>query len=390
MIKRLVIAILVLGLVGGGVVGFNIFRDKAIEGFFASRTAPAVPVDTVVAEPGEWMPALEAIGTVYASRGIELAVETGGVVREIAFKANDRIEEGQILVRIADEIEQADLAAAEAAVHLAQQSLDRVSSLGDRGFSAESTIQEAQANLSSAHAQVQRIQAQLDQKVLESPFAGEIGIPDIEAGQFVTTGTTVATLQDIDTLRVDFALPEQNRPQIEIGQAVTVGTETGSEATGFITAIEPRIDPSTRLTAIRAELDNREGVMSPGQFVRVRIALPTENDVISLPQTAIVTSLYGDYAFVVVGAEGEEGEGLSVKQVFVKTDARVGGLVQITDGVRAGDRVVIAGQNRLSNGSPVTLAGQPQPEAPAAADLAADEGATPAPPDAAQSAEAAE
>ena len=366
MIKRFVIAILLLGLVGGGIVGFNMFRDQAIEDFFATRTAPPVPVDTVVAEAGEWTSAIETIGTVYASRGIELAVEAAGVVRDLGFEPNDRVEAGQVLVRIADEVEQADLAAAEAAVHLAEQTLNRLSSLGDRGIASEATIQEAQANLSSALAQVQRIEAQLDQKVLEAPFAGEIGIPDIEVGQFVTVGTAVASLQDVDTLRVDFTLPEQDRQQIEIGQPVNVASETGAEATGFITAIEPRIDPSTRLIAVRAELDNREGELSPGQFVRVRIALPTEAAVVSLPQTAVVTSLYGDYVFVVTPGEGDGEAGQVARQVFVRTGARVEDRVELAEGVEAGDRVVIAGQNRLSNGSPVTLSGTGQSGGPAA------------------------
>jgi membrane fusion protein (multidrug efflux system) len=223
---------------------------------------------------------------------------------------------------------------------------------------------------------VQRIQAQIDQKVLVAPFGGEIGIPAVEMGQFVTAGSEVATLQDVDTLRVDFALPEQNRPQIEIGQAVTVSSETGADATGFITAIEPRIDPSTRLTAIRAALDNREGVMSPGQFVRVRIALPTEEDVISLPQTAVVTSLYGDYVFVVTPAEGGDA-GQTVRQAFVRTGARHGGRVEVADGVAGGDRVVVAGQNRLSNGSPVTLSGEPASVEPAENDRQASNASEP-------------
>lgn len=365
MIKRLVIAILLLGLVGGGIVGFNMFRDQAIEDFFANRTAPPVPVDTVLAEAGEWTPAIETIGTVFASRGIDLAVEASGVIREIGFKANDRVDAGQVLVRVADEIEQADLAAAEAAVHLAQQSLDRLSSLGARGVASESTIEEAQANLSSARAQVQRIQAQIDQKVLVAPFEGEIGIPEVEEGQFVTAGTAVATLQDVDTLRVDFTLPEQNQQRIEIGQPVNVSSETGAEATGFITAIEPRIDPSTRLITVRAELENHEGELSPGQFVRVRIALPAEEHVIALPQTAVVTSLYGDYVYVVAEAE-DEGAGMTVRQVFVRTGARLGGRVEVVEGLSAGDRVVIAGQNRLSNGSPVTLSDQAEAGEPAA------------------------
>lgn len=374
MIKRLVIAAILLALVGGGIVGFNLFRDQAIEDFFANMPTQPVPVDTVVAEAGEWTPALEAIGTVYASQGIELAVETAGVVREVRFKANDRVEEGQVLVRIADEIEQADRAAAEAEVRRAQQALDRVVSLGDRGIASESTIEEAQAQLSSAQAQVQRIQAQIDQKVLEAPFAGEIGIPKVEVGQFVTTGAAVATLQDVDTLRVDFSVPEQSLPLIEIGQPIMISSETGAEATGYITAIEPRIDPATRLVAVRAELDNREGVLSPGQFVRARIALPEKEGVVALPQTAVVTSLYGDYVYAVVTPD-DEAESLVARQVFVETGARRAGEVEIVKGVEGGDRIVIAGQNRLSNGSPVTLSGEAQENGGGTADGAAgDEG----------------
>lgn len=361
MIKRLIIAIIVLALLGVGVVGFNRFRDSAIEGFFANRSAPAVPVATVVAEPVEWVPALETIGTVYAARGIELAVEAGGVVREVNFKANDTVEEDQVLVRISDAVEQADKAAAEATVTLAKQSLDRATSLGKRGVAAESTVQEAQASLTSGTAQVQRIQAVIDQKNLKAPFGGEIGIPRIEVGQFVAAGTQVATLQDVTTLRVDFSVPEQELPRIAKGQAVRVLSEAGGEATGAITAIEPRIDPVTRLVAVRAELDNREGALSPGQFVRVRIWLPAQQGVIALPQTAVVTSLYGDYVYAVVaaedGAKADDGQQtLVTKQVFVKTGSRQGPLVEMTDGIAAGDRIVTAGQNRLSNGVPVTLA----------------------------------
>ena len=363
MIKRFVIALVLLGVVAGGVVGFNMFRDRMIEDFFANRPVPALPVDTVVAEAGPWVPALEAIGTVYAIQGIELAVEAGGVVREVGFDANDRVEESQVLVRLADEIEQADLAAAEASVQLAEQTLARVSSLGDRGIAAASSIEEAQAAVTSARAQVQRIEALIDQKVLVAPFSGEIGIPAIEVGQFVTPGTPVATLQDTDMLRVDFSIPEQDLPRIEIGQPVEIVAETGASATGFITGIEPRIDPATRLVSVRAELDNEDGALSPGQFAQVRVALPALENVVALPQTAVVTSLYGDYVYAVVPVEGstEAEPKLAASQVFVDTGSRQEGRVEIVEGVRAGDRIVTAGQNRLSNGVPVTLSDTPVP-----------------------------
>ena len=395
MIKRIVIAVILLALVGGGLVGFNLFRDKMIGDFFATMQQPAVPVDAVRAEAGPWTPTLQAIGTVAASRGIDLAVEAGGTVREVNFRANERIEEGQVLVRIADEVEQAQLAAAEAAVTLAQSSLDRINTLGDRGIASGASVDEATSNLTSAQAQARQFEAVIEQKVLEAPFSGEIGIPEIEAGEFVAAGTPVATLQDVDTLRVDFSLPEQSLPDIEAGQAVRVTAENGAQASGSITAIEPRIDPATRLVAVRAELDNREGALSPGQFVTVSIQLPTEEDVVALPQTAVISSLYGDYVFAVVeatedgsgetgsdeaaagedagaapagggGAEGEGGQGqgggqgqqgpqLEVQQIFVTVGSRQADRVQVREGVAAGDLIVVAGQNRLSNGSAVTL-----------------------------------
>ena len=356
MIKRLILAVLLLGIVAGGVVGFNMFRDQAIQDFFANRPTPALPVDTVVAEAGDWGPALETIGTVYARRGIELAVEAGGVVREVNFDANDDVQEGQVLVRVADEIEQADLASAQTSVRLAEQQLDRISSLGDRGVASEATIDEAQAALATAQAQVRRIEALIDQKILVAPFAGVIGIPQVEQGQFVTAGSEVATLQDLDMLRVDFSVPQQSLPLIEIGRPVELTAETGARATGFITAIEPRVDPATRLVSIRAEIDNEGGILSPGQFIRVRVALPAEKNVVALPQTAVVTSLYGDYVFAVVPAE--EGEQLIARQVFVQTGSRQNARVAITEGVAPGDRIVVAGQNRLSNGVPVAPEGE--------------------------------
>jgi membrane fusion protein, multidrug efflux system len=392
MIKRFVIAFLLLAVVAGGIVGFNLFRDQAIEGFFANRPVPALPVDTEVAEAGPWVPTLEAIGTVNSSRGIELAVEAGGVVREVTFEANDWVEEGEVLVRIADEVEQADLAAAESDVALAEQTLSRVSSLGTRGIAAASSVDEAEAGLASARAQIQRIQALIDQKVLVAPFSGEVGIPLVEEGQFVTVGTAVARLQNVERLRVDFSLPEQNLPQLEIGQPVIVTAETGGTAEGEITGIEPRVDPATRLVAVRAVLDNEDGALSPGQFVRVRVALPAEQNVVALPQTAVVTSLYGDYVYAVVPAEDstEEEPGFVASQVFVRTGSRQGERVEIATGVEPGDRVVIAGQNRLSNGAPVTV--EDADEEPQPAGIADEEGAPgsgAAGPGAAQAAESA-
>jgi len=362
MTKRFIIAIVFVAVVAGGIVGFNMFRDRMIADFFANMPATAYPVSTVSVTSGDWQPGIEAIGTVYAARGIDLAVEAGGVIRSVAFSANEEVEEGQLLVQIDDAIEQADLVAARSQVEVSNAALERARTLSDRGVSSAVNVQEADAAAASALAQIERLNAVLGQKSLEAPFSGTIGIPRVEAGQFVSAGTTVATLQDLDTLRVDFTVPEQQLARISAGQTVAIAAEAGgSVASGTITGIEPRIDPQTRLVSLRAEVDNQDGRLNPGQFVRVRIQLPVEDNIVALPQTAVTTSLYGDFIYVVTEpeepiatAEGEP-ERFVVRQVFVQTGRRYGDQVEVTEGVSAGDRVVTAGQNRLSNGSQVTL-----------------------------------
>lgn len=370
MIKRFLLAIIFVGVVVGGIVGFNLFRDQAIQDFFATRQAPAFPVDTVIAEAGTWQPGIEAIGTVFAARGINLAVEATGVVREVNFQANDDVSEGDLLVQIDDTIERAEVVAAQAQVDVSMQALERAQTLSSRGVGAAATVQEAEAAASSARAQIERLRAVLSLKALEAPFSGTIGLPRVEVGQYVSVGTAVATLQALDTLRVDFTVPEQQFGALSIGQTVHIATEAGGDvSSGTITGIEPRIDPQTRLVSVRAEVANQEGALNPGQFVRVRVELPAEEDVIALPQTAVTTSLYGDFVYVVVepddaeeSAEGEP-ERLEARQIFVQTGRRNGMRVELTQGVNPGDRVVIAGQNRLSNGAAVTLSSAANDEA---------------------------
>ena len=361
MIKRLIIAILLLGLVGGGIVGFNLFRSKMIAQFFATMTPAPVPVTVTEVEPINWMPGIEAIGTATAAQGTDLAVEAAGVVREIKFAANDRVEKGQVLVQIDDRQERADLDAAKAALDLAEITLKRAQELRDRGVSATTTLDTAEAEAISARSSVAKLAAALETKQLTAPFSGTIGIPQIEIGQFVTAGTTYATLQDRSHMRVDFSLSEQQAGMVTAGLPVTVTSEVGDlTLTGTVVGIEPKIDPNSRLVTIRADVPNAADQLTPGQFLRVRVDLPAEDGVIALPQTVVSSTLYGDSVFVVreEATEGAE-PSLVVRQVFVKLGRRSADLVEIAEGLEAGDKVVNAGQNRLSSGAPVTLADAP-------------------------------
>ena len=359
MIKRFLIAIVLLGLVAGGLVGFNMFRDKAIEDFFANMPAQTVTVSTVTVTPEVWTPVIEAIGTVSASRGVDLTVETTGIVKELNIATNQRVEEGEVLVRLDDAVQQADLAATRAQAALEKQALERALELRERGVGSAVALQSAEAASSASAAQVEKLEAVLQQKQLRAPFAGKLGIPRVDEGQYLTPGVAVVTLQDIDTMRADFTVPEQRLSQLRIGQKVRL-TADGDDTVfaGEITGIDPKVDPSSRLVAVRAAIDNPDGRLTPGQFVRINIELPQEDGVIALPQTAVVTSLYGDYVYAARPKEGQaEGgeQALEARQVFVGVGRRSGRNVEIVSGLAAGDVVVTAGQNRLSNGTPLAI-----------------------------------
>ena len=427
MIKRFIIAFILVVLVVGGLVGFNLFRDQAIEQFFANMPRPAVTVSTATVEPTTWTPGITAIGTVNAARGVDLSVEAAGIVKEIAFSANDKVEAGAVLLQLDDAVQRADLDASKTQAALDRQTLDRAVELQKRGVGSEVTVEGARAAAENSALQVAKLQAVLDQRQLRAPFGGTIGIPQIEAGQYLAPGTVVATLQDLSTLRADFVVPEQELALIKIGQPVRFGlSENDLPFTGSITGIEPRVDPTTRLVSVRAEVSNPDGTLSPGQFVQVRVELPPEDGVLAIMQTALVTSLYGDYVYVVrpaeqaapaegaaapseeapaatesapapaesapaepaaaatpapaadepapspeAGAENAAPQAqqpaLQAVQLFVQSGRRSDGRVEIREGLKAGDQIVTAGQNRLSNGAPVAVDNSVQPQVQAGA-----------------------
>ncbi len=361
---RMIIALVLLALVGGGLVGFNMFRDQMIAQFIADAPEAEIPVETVEAEAITWKPSLQAIGTVNSAQGVELTSEASGIVREIRFEANDTVAEGDVLLQLDDEVQRADLAAARTQVALERANLAREEELESRGVASQARLEQIRAASDAAEAELARAEAVIAQRRVVAPFDGTIGIPRVDRGAFIGAGDPVATLQDLETMRVDFSLPEQAKPRLAIGQRVQVRVD-GDDRTfeGEIRGIDPRVDPGSRLVAVRARVDNPEQALTPGQFARVRVDLPEEDDVIALPQTAVTTSLFGDFAFVVREREDEE-DVLEVRQVFVELGRRDGNMVEIVRGLEPGERIVSAGQNRLSNRAAVKLAETetPRPE----------------------------
>jgi membrane fusion protein, multidrug efflux system len=354
MAKRLIIAVVLLTLVGGGLVGFNIFRDRMIAEFFENMPSRPATVSTVEATPVEWQPTIAAIGTANASQGVDLSVEAGGIVREIAFAPNEDVSAGRVLLRLDDTVQRADLAAAETQLDLETANLERARQLQQRGVTANVSVETSEAAARAAQAQVARSNALLEQRQLIAPFDGTIGLPRVDLGQYIQPGTVVATLQDTHTMRVDFSLPEQQLGAIAIGQPVHVRAD-GIDRTfdGEIVGIDPRVDPASRMVAVRGTIE-AGGALTPGQFVRIQIDLPREDGIVVLPQTAVTTSLYGDYVYAVRPSSSDP-DRLEARQVFVELGRRSGGMIEIVGGLEPGETVVSAGQNRLSNGQPVVI-----------------------------------
>ncbi|SDX13197.1 efflux RND transporter periplasmic adaptor subunit [Roseicitreum antarcticum] len=364
MVKRLIIAVVLLGLIGGGLVGFNLFRDKMITDIFANMPVQPLPVSTTTATEGPWQPTINGIGTVNAGQGVDLSVEAAGIITEVLFTANSRVEQGDLLLRLDDVAQRSDLAVAQSQQELDTLNLERARELQSRGIGTSATLDANQAAARTSAAQVERAMALIEQRQLIAPFSGTIGLPRIDLGQYVQPGSIITTLQDLDDMRVDFSLPEQQLPDLFIGQKLTVRADGSPDSfAGEITGIDPRVNAASRMVAVRGSIANPGGQLTPGQFVRIRIDLPREEGVIALPQTAVVTSLYGDYVYAVRPRE-DDSEVLEARQIFVDPGRRVEGRVEVRRGVAAGDIVVTAGQNRLTNGGPVLLsnAEDPQPE----------------------------
>jgi len=355
MVKRLIIAALLLALVGGGLVGFNLFRDQMIEQIFADLPVRPLTVETEVAAPLTWQPTRSAIGTVNANQGVDLTVEAPGILREVLFEPNTQVAAGDLLILLDDVVQRADLEAARTQLDLEQANLNRQQELQSRGVATSATLEATQAAFRAAEAQMARAEAVANQRRVTAPFAGTIGLLRVDLGQYVQPGTIIATLQDLSIMRVDFSLPEQSLSELFIGQTLHLTSDEAQMSfEGVISGIDPRVDAASRMVAVRGTVEGAEGSLTPGQFVRLQLDLPEETGVIALAQTALISSLYGDFVYVVAPRE-DDTYTLEARQVFVTVGRRSSGLVEIREGIAEGDRVVITGQNRLSNGAPVVL-----------------------------------
>jgi len=368
MVRWFLIVGSLLALLVGALVGFNAFRSKMIAQFFANNKPPPATV-TVAQAKSEVVPNLvTAVGDLAAVHQVNVVPDVPGRVTEIMFTAGASVRGGSPLVQLFDGPEQGDLANYKAQATGASLALDRAKQLAARQFGPQSTVDAAQATYDQANAGIAKTEAIISQKLVRAPFDGELGVRHVEVGQYLTAGTQIVTLTDLSVLYANFTVPEKGSAALQVGQTVRVAVDAypGRTFEGKITAIEPQIAADTRNIRVQATLDNPDKILKPGMFATITVVLPDKPPVVTVPETAVDYTLYGDSVFLITEKKEDNGKtSLTAVRTFVRTGNRVQGRAEILSGLKEGDRVVAVGQLKLQTGAAVAISTDPAPPSPA-------------------------
>lgn len=378
--KRSIIFIVTLVALTALTAGFGYFqfviKPKMIQQFISQAAPPPATVAVSEAKLEKWTPEIPAIGSLRAVQGIDVAPQIGGAIVSIRVRSGQDVEKGAPLFEIDNTVEQADLKNNLATLKNAELSLDRQSRLAQTGNSAKSNFDAAEAARDSAAAATERVRAIIAQKIVVAPYAGRLGIRKVDLGQYVSPGTSVFTLQQLDPIYVDFPVPEKSLAVLKPGETIELKVDAYPDKIfrGVIKTIDARVGQESRNVLVQAELENKQRQLLPGMFANVAVLAGPEAEVVTLPRTAITYSLYGDSVFVVApappaaggaqaatlktnasSAEGSNDVPLIVERRFVRVGETRDGQVSILEGVNAGDRVVSEGQLKLQPGARVRV-----------------------------------
>lgn len=350
--------------IAAGLAGLKVWQIRAMIAHARAQPPPGEHVAVFTVRQESWPRLLTAVGSVTPVRGVKLTAELPGVVREIAFEPGTEVEAGTLLVRLDTTTEEAELREAEARVELARLNVERLRALRASQTVSQSELDEAEATLKQAEARAEAIRSTIAKKTLRAPFAGLLGIREVHLGQYLQPGQPVVSLQALDPVHIDFALPQQNISQLRLGMAVEVTSDAYPDRTfrATLTAMDPDVDTATRTVRAQATVANRDRALRPGMYVRVAVVLPEVDLVTMIPSTAVLSAPYGDSVFVVESATNGVSGGFTVRQQFVKLGRRRGDFVSVTGGLQPGQQVVSAGVFKLRNGMRVQVTDLPTPE----------------------------
>ncbi|QND70498.1 efflux RND transporter periplasmic adaptor subunit [Tardiphaga robiniae] len=368
MVRWFIIVGILLAILVGGLVGFNAFRAHMIKQFFATMKPPPTVVSVADAKPEVVPNLISAVGDLAAVHQVNVTSDVNGRITDIQFTAGATVKAGQPLVQLFDGPDQGDLANFKAAATVARINLDRAKQLAERQVGPQATVDTTQAAYDQAQANIAKTEAVISQKQVRAPFDGVLGTRRVEVGQYLTAGTQIVSLTDLSAVYNNFTVTEKDSGKLQVGQAVRISVDAypGRKFEGKITTIEPQISADTRNIRVQATLQNPEGILKPGMFATTTVVLPDKPAVITVPETAVDYTLYGDSVYLITEKKTDDGKTeLSAVRTFVRTGDRIDGRAVITQGLKAGDRVVAVGQLKLQSGALVSISTDPLPQIPA-------------------------
>jgi membrane fusion protein (multidrug efflux system) len=363
MAVALIVVVALVALLVGGVFGWQAFTGSFFKKFMEQAAAAPQTVSTVTAAKSAWQSQVRAIGSLRAVRGADLSAQAPGVVDSIEFDSGNDVPAGKVLLKLRPNDDFAKLEQLEAAAELAAQTLKRDQEQFAAQAVSQAVIDTDVSTLKAARAQVLAQRALIDEKIVRAPFAGRLGIRQIDLGQYLAAGTTVVTLQALDPILIDFYVPQQALRDVRPGQGVTANVDTfpGVAFPGVIESINSKVDPASRNVQVRASFKNADHRLVPGMFASVAIDAGAATSEITLPVTAITYNPYGNTVFVVEhGTSGGKPRD-TVQQRFVKLGDTRGDQVAVLSGIAPGDVVVSAGQMKLRNGTAIAINNAVQP-----------------------------
>ena len=354
--KRILFAVLGLLIVIAVLAGVKFLQIRTMVEHGKKGVLPPDTVTTSAARADSWETSLTAVGSLTAVQGVTMAAEIPAKVVEIAFAPGTKVKRGDLLIRQDTSVEEAQLPGAEAQVTLTESVLARdVEMLKDKIIS-RAEYDAAVAGHRQAMAQVEVLRATIAKKTVRAPFGGRLGIRQVNLGQTLREGDPIVTLQSLDPIYVNFALPQQELPRLRVGLPVRVTSDAlpGPAINGRITTVNPLVDAETRNVQLQATVDNREEKLRPGMFVNAAVGLPVRQKALVIPATGVLYAPYGDSVFVVADDNVVKG-GKALRQQFVRLGERRGDFVAVTSGLKEGEIIASTGVFKLRNGQPVVV-----------------------------------
>ncbi|WP_062270386.1 efflux RND transporter periplasmic adaptor subunit [Endozoicomonas arenosclerae] len=352
-VRGYLLAVMIAVLLFGSVIGYRYYVEYATNQFLSKQKPPAVPVTAYTVTPESWQPSIKAVGFIEPVQGVTLSIAESGIIDEIHFKSGQWVEEGQEILELDSSVEKANLASSVARLSATSHTLDRTRTLFKKGSAPKSDLDNAFSAYQSLVADIKSLKATIERRRILAPFSGSLGLRNIYLGQYLQSGDAVTVLEDCSAMRMNITIPQTQLSAVEIGMPIKITTDAypGKVFNATLLAISPVVDINSGTIQIQATVPNADRLLRSGMYATAELILPKQQDVIVIPQPAINFTLYGQMVYVIE----KKDKTLQVEQHDVVVSDHNGKEALISKGLKMGDQIVVTGQVRLSNDTPVYL-----------------------------------